>query len=200
MLFLLSSVIQHSYIYIYTSTKECRERRDLVRRVSVPQALDWFGDWVLINPPPVCMVSHPHHVLVVSCMGRLAGSKITTPHARCSLHHLGAGVAHQLYESHTTTAGGCLASRRTGGAAHCAPRQYRRLCLQWHPDKSEGGRERFEELQVAHRFLTDEVQKEATEGGREGERERERPLFGRPRERHGKSPRICFLGRFFFTS
>ena len=121
MLFLLSSVIQHSYIYIYTSTKECRERRDLVRRVSVPQALDWFGDWVLINPPPVCMVSHPHHVLVVSCMGRLAGSKITTPHARCSLHHLGAGVAHQLYESHTTTAGGCLASRRTGGAAHAHP-------------------------------------------------------------------------------
>ncbi|CAK9065834.1 unnamed protein product [Durusdinium trenchii] len=44
-------------------------------------------------------------------------------------------------------------------------KQYRRLCLQWHPDKSEGGRERFEELQVAHRFLTDEVQKEEYDFG-----------------------------------
>jgi len=38
-------------------------------------------------------------------------------------------------------------------------RQYRRLCLLWHPDKSEGseeGRARFEELQKAHRFLMDD--------------------------------------------
>ena len=39
-------------------------------------------------------------------------------------------------------------------------KQYRRLCLQWHPDKSDGGRERFEQLQVAHRFLTETMHKE----------------------------------------
>lgn len=44
-------------------------------------------------------------------------------------------------------------------------KQYRRLCLQWHPDKSDGGRERFEQLQVAHRFLTDDAQREEYDFG-----------------------------------
>lgn len=44
-------------------------------------------------------------------------------------------------------------------------KQYRRLCLQWHPDKSEGGRERFEQLQVAHTFLTDDAQREEYDFG-----------------------------------
>ncbi|CAJ1344290.1 unnamed protein product [Effrenium voratum] len=45
-------------------------------------------------------------------------------------------------------------------------KQYRRLCLLWHPDKSDGSdRQRFEELQAAHRFLTDDPQKEEYDFG-----------------------------------
>lgn len=44
-------------------------------------------------------------------------------------------------------------------------KQYRRLCLQWHPDKSEDNRELFEELQVAHRFLTDEAERDEYDFG-----------------------------------
>mmetsp|Transcript_110852 Transcript_110852/g.357823 ORF Transcript_110852/g.357823 Transcript_110852/m.357823 type:complete len:619 (+) Transcript_110852:69-1925(+) len=41
-------------------------------------------------------------------------------------------------------------------------KQYRRLCLLWHPDKNggtESGRQRFEELQTAYKFLMDDEQR-----------------------------------------
>jgi len=48
-------------------------------------------------------------------------------------------------------------------------KQYRRLCLLWHPDKSgeesESDRARFEELQMAHRFLLDDNQREEYDFG-----------------------------------
>eukprot|EP00931_Biecheleriopsis_adriatica_P004562 TRINITY_DN106209_c0_g1_i1.p1 TRINITY_DN106209_c0_g1~~TRINITY_DN106209_c0_g1_i1.p1 ORF type:complete len:616 (+),score=149.55 TRINITY_DN106209_c0_g1_i1:105-1952(+) len=47
-------------------------------------------------------------------------------------------------------------------------RQYRRLCLLWHPDKrnsSEDDRARFEELQEGYRFLMDEEQREEYDFG-----------------------------------
>lgn len=48
-------------------------------------------------------------------------------------------------------------------------KQYRRLCLLWHPDKSgeesESDRARFEELQMAHRFLLDDSQREEYDFG-----------------------------------
>ncbi|CAE8663675.1 unnamed protein product [Polarella glacialis] len=54
-------------------------------------------------------------------------------------------------------------------------KQYRRLCLLWHPDKSDLGnssaedldrcRERFEELQTAHRFLMDDEQRDSYDFG-----------------------------------
>jgi len=47
-------------------------------------------------------------------------------------------------------------------------KQYRRLCLVWHPDKNGGteeGRQRFEDLQVAYKFLMDEEQREKYDFG-----------------------------------
>jgi len=47
-------------------------------------------------------------------------------------------------------------------------KQYHRLCLLWHPDKNGGteeGRQRFEELQQAYRFLTDDERRASYDFG-----------------------------------
>merc|ERR1712146_771200 len=46
-------------------------------------------------------------------------------------------------------------------------RQYKRLCLSWHPDKNptEEGRDRFDALQEAYRFLLDDAQRDAYDFG-----------------------------------
>jgi len=46
-------------------------------------------------------------------------------------------------------------------------KQYRRLCLLWHPDKNGGqeGRQRFEELQASYKFLLDDEQREQYDFG-----------------------------------
>lgn len=47
-------------------------------------------------------------------------------------------------------------------------KQYRRLCLLWHPDKSDGteaGRQKFDDLQEAYRFLMDDVKREKYDYG-----------------------------------
>lgn len=47
-------------------------------------------------------------------------------------------------------------------------KQYHRLCLLWHPDKSGGtadGRQRFEELQTAYKFLMDDEKRERYDFG-----------------------------------
>merc|ERR1711920_960026 len=47
-------------------------------------------------------------------------------------------------------------------------KQYKKLCLQWHPDKAGGteeGRQRFEELQQAYKFLNDDERREKYDFG-----------------------------------
>eukprot|EP00443_Scrippsiella_acuminata_P114592 CAMPEP_0115709774 /NCGR_PEP_ID=MMETSP0272-20121206/72655_1 /TAXON_ID=71861 /ORGANISM="Scrippsiella trochoidea, Strain CCMP3099" /LENGTH=225 /DNA_ID=CAMNT_0003151415 /DNA_START=42 /DNA_END=717 /DNA_ORIENTATION=+ len=47
-------------------------------------------------------------------------------------------------------------------------KQYHKLCLVWHPDKNGGteeGRQRFEELQQAYKFLMDEERREQYDFG-----------------------------------
>merc|ERR1712241_1526505 len=47
-------------------------------------------------------------------------------------------------------------------------KQYRRLCLAWHPDKNGGtdeGCQRFEELQQAYKFLMDDEKREVYDFG-----------------------------------
>jgi len=47
-------------------------------------------------------------------------------------------------------------------------KQYKKLCLLWHPDKSNGSgesRERFDDLQLAYKFLMDEAKREKYDFG-----------------------------------